>query len=258
VDPGRLDLLRGPLAARAALTHMLSLPELASKNDVTDTDNSNGYEAVAEYYIGHRTQRSVVGVEIIGKWARSLPLHASVLDLGCGPGAPLSQILIDHGCRVYGLDASSTMIAAFRARFPDAPAECASVLESTFFDRSFDGVLAWGLMFLLGPQEQERLIRKVAAALEPGGQFVFTSPWQRHEWNDSLTKRRSYSVGAAEYRRFLEEAGLQLLRDDIDDGDNYYYFAQRSITANRGRRSAEPALEPTAIFNAFCGGDTDS
>jgi hypothetical protein len=28
--------------------------------------------------------------------------------------------------------------------------------DSNFFDRSFDGVLAWGLMFLLSPADQRR------------------------------------------------------------------------------------------------------
>jgi SAM-dependent methyltransferase len=190
-------------------------------------DASNGYEAEADHYIGYRAQHSLVGVTVVRNWARSLPYRASVLDLGCGPGAPLSQTLIAEGCRVYGVDASPKMIAAFRTRFPDAPSECGSVLTSRFFDRTFDGVLAWGLMFLLTPDEQQALIQKVAAALAPAGQFVFTAPWQVHEWDDALTRRRSFSLGAAEYRRLLENAGLELTRDDIDEGDNYYYFAQR-------------------------------
>ena len=205
---------------------MLSLRAMDIK-DQANEDPSNGYEAIAEDYIGYRTRLSVVGVTIVRKWARTLPPRATVLDIGCGPGAPLSQILIDEGCQLYGLDASATMIAAFRERFPDAPTECQSALTSRFFDRTFDGVLAWGLMFLLTPSEQAALIHRVAKVLAPGGQFLFTAPWQVHEWNDVMTRRRSYSLGGPEYRRLIEEAGLKVIRDDIDEGDNYYYFAQR-------------------------------
>lgn len=203
---------------------MLSLRNSRNKDDVTDP--SNGYEEVAERYIGHRVQHSFFGVEIVRRWASTLPVRASVLDLGCGPGAPLSQTLIDQGCRVYGVDASPTMAAAFRARFPGSAVECGNALTSSFFDRTFDGVLSWGLIFLLTPNDQEALMRRMAAALRPGGQLLFTAPWRIGDWDDNLTRQRSYSLGRARYHQLIADAGLELLGDEIDEGDNYYYFAQ--------------------------------
>jgi 2-polyprenyl-3-methyl-5-hydroxy-6-metoxy-1,4-benzoquinol methylase len=52
------------------------------------------------------------------------PQGAIVLDLGCGSGVPISQAIADEGLTVYGVDASPSMIAAFRAWFPEAAAEC--------------------------------------------------------------------------------------------------------------------------------------
>jgi cyclopropane fatty-acyl-phospholipid synthase-like methyltransferase len=91
---------------------------------------------------------------------------AADLDLGCGHGVPISQALVDEGATLYAIDASPSMVAAFRSRFPGVPAECKTVDASTFFGRTFDGVVAWGLMFLLEPKAQERLIHKVAARVE--------------------------------------------------------------------------------------------
>jgi len=203
---------------------MISPSKSASKDDVTDP--SNGYESVAEHYIPYRVNRSFIGIEAVRRWATRLPFGASVLDLGCGPGAPLSQALIDQGCLVYGVDASPTMAAAFHARFPASPIECGSVLTSRFFDRTFDGVFSWGLVFLLEPSEQEILITKMAGALAPGGHLLFTAPWQVVEWDDALTRQRSYSLGKARYHQLITEAGLEVIGDEIDEGDNYYYFAQ--------------------------------
>ncbi|HMI63810.1 MAG TPA: class I SAM-dependent methyltransferase, partial [Puia sp.] len=45
---------------------------------------------------------------------------------------------------------------------------CESVERSSFFNRSFDGVIAVGLMFLLSEETQRTLIPKMAAALNPG------------------------------------------------------------------------------------------
>lgn len=127
----------------------------------------------------------------------------------------------------YGVDASPSMIAAFRTRFPGVPAECSAVQDSGFFDRTFDGAVAWGLVFLLSADDQYRLIRKVSRKLKRGGRFLFTSPGQISEWQDILTGGRSVSLGAREYRRALEAEGLLLVGEADDEGDNHYYFAAK-------------------------------
>lgn len=191
---------------------------------VAGNDPSNGYEAKASEFITQR-ERSKIGVTIVREWARRLPRHASVLDLGCGHGIPIASALMDEGFIVYGVDASPSMIAAFHRRFPEAHLACEPVEESTFFDRTFDGVVAVGLMFLLPAETQRDLIRKVAQVLTPGGHFLFTSPAQVCTWKDVLTHRPSISLGAETYKTILCEAGFDFLSEHRDEGDNHYYAA---------------------------------
>jgi len=84
------------------------------------------------------------------------------------------------------------------------------------------------LMFLLSPASQAALIRKVAAVLSPGGSFLFTAPSAAIEWSDSLTGCTSASLGAESYRRLLEDAGLLLVGEQSDEGDNHYYIARKA------------------------------
>ena len=164
---------------------------------------------------------------MVQEWARTLPDGAEVLDLGCGPGVPITAALLDLGMRVSGVDASPRMVAAFRDRFKKAPIECSRVEDSEFFRRRFDGVVAWGLMFLLNPQTQRDLIVKVSAALRPGGRFLFTAPAEPCEWADNLTGEKSVSLGAAAYRHLIRKAGMVVLSEDDDEGENHYYFVQK-------------------------------
>jgi len=157
-----------------------------------------------------------------------LPPAAAVLDLGCGTGVPISQVLIERGFNVYGMDASPTMVAAFRARFPTAPVACAAVEESDFFGRAFDGVVAWGLFFLLDSEVQCSLIAKVAAVLPSGGRFLFTGPSQSCSWDDLMTGRTSISLGYDAYRNAMEIQGMSLVETRLDDAGNHYYFAQKT------------------------------
>lgn len=185
-------------------------------------DPSNGYEAAAEEFMARRG-RSQIGVSTVRDWTRSLPPGASILDLGCGDGRPIAEVLLGDGFELYGVDASPTLTAAFRRRFPDAHVACEPVEESPFFRRTFEGVIAIGLLFLLPADVQCDLIRRVARALSPGGRFLFTAPAEACEWTDVLTGRRSRSLGLAEYRAILEDAGLELAGEHLDEGDNHYY-----------------------------------
>ncbi len=186
-------------------------------------DRSRGYEAWADIFMEVRSP--IIGATIVAEWSALLPGGSNILDLGCGHGVPVTQVLTDAGHRIYGVDASPTLLEAFRARFPVAVTACEPIEESSFFGRTFDGVVAIGLMFLLDPAEQERLIARVGKALEPGGAFLFTSPREAVDWRDGLTDAPSISLGAPRYIELLQRSGLALLAEREDEGENHHYFA---------------------------------
>ena len=140
-----------------------------------------------------------------------------------GPGPALFRHFIQQVRSLAG------MIAAFRARFPDAPVECNAIEDSQLFGRTFDAIVAWGLIFLLAPDAQATLIQKAASALEPGGRFVFTAPRQACAWADTLTGQTSVSLGVDRYREIVEQEGLSLVGETEDEGQNHYYFCLRRI-----------------------------
>jgi SAM-dependent methyltransferase len=195
-------------------------------------DGSNGYEAVAPLYIAGRGTRpragDSIGAAVVKAWAAGFRPGATVLDLGSGPGEPGTRILQEAGLATYALDASPAMVAAFRERFPSVPVEQNTVEASAFFSRTFDGVLAWGLLFLLEPAAQALVIEKVAQALAPRGRFLFTAPRQPLEWLDGMTEQPSRSLGEDAYKRLLRDAGLTWVANAEDEGENHYYFAEKA------------------------------
>ncbi|HEX6694402.1 MAG TPA: class I SAM-dependent methyltransferase [Longimicrobiales bacterium] len=188
----------------------------------------HGYEAASAAFIAHR-KNSTIGVATTADWAAQLPPGGRVLDLGCGSGVPITRVLVDAGLSIHAVDASPAMAAAFRERYPHIPLECASAVHSSFFNLSFDGILAWGLIFLLPADEQATLIRKMARALKPGGRLMFTAPAQKCTWKDVLTGEESMSLGRDAYRALLEAENLKVVGEAEDEGDNHYYFAQPAL-----------------------------
>ena len=169
-------------------------------------DASSGYEAVAREFLRHRS--SVIGAQEVQSWARTLPRGCSVLDLGCGSGLPITSVLVDEGLDVYAVDAAPSVVDAFLRNIPGVPVMCEAVQTSSLFQRFFDGVLAWGLMFLLEAEDQCSLIRRFSEILAPNGRLLFTSPANAAVWRDASTGRRSVSLGAEQYRSLLNNVGI--------------------------------------------------
>jgi 2-polyprenyl-3-methyl-5-hydroxy-6-metoxy-1,4-benzoquinol methylase len=185
-------------------------------------DLSNGYEEHAETFMRWRHAR--IGLDIVREWAAAFRPGAAELELGCGHGV-VSQVLADAGLTLYALDASPTLLQAFRQRFPTVQTDCAAAEESAYFNRTFDGVIAVGLIFLLPEDAQRIVLIKVANALNPGGRFLFTAPRQACTWIDAMTGRESRSLGADKYEKLLRGLGLEVDHGRVDEGENYYFFA---------------------------------
>lgn len=187
-------------------------------------DSSRSWEEAAIEFVA---ARSDIGSKVVRHWTQFLRSGSAVVDIGCGSGVPISQILIEAGFAVSGIDASPTLLSMFRQRFPQARAACETVQSSTFFDQQFDGAVAVGLLFLLSEDGQRRLIEKVGQVLRPGGRFLFSGPRAQCEWRDLQTGQRSCSLGEAEYQRQLASAGMHFENIYVDEGGNHYFDAVR-------------------------------
>ena len=119
-------------------------------------------------------------------------------------------------------------MAAFRDHLPDHSVRCESDETSGFYGLQFEGIIAWGLFFLLPEQTQVELFANIAAHLHPEGQFLFTAPSQIAEWQDVLTGRTSRSLGEKKYREILEQHGLEVIATFMDEGENHYFSCTKT------------------------------
>jgi cyclopropane fatty-acyl-phospholipid synthase-like methyltransferase len=189
-------------------------------------DSVEAYEVHAHEFLRRRDE-SLIGSRVVEQWSRTLPAGASVIELGCAGGEPITRVLDEAGCRVRAIDSSPTLVAAFRSRFPAIPVQCARVQDTDFFGRTYDAAVAVGLVFLLAEPDQAALIARMAEVIVPGGRFLFTAPTQLHEWTDVNTGAACRSLGQERYEKLLSEAGFRVLSTFVDRGENNYYDAER-------------------------------
>jgi cyclopropane fatty-acyl-phospholipid synthase-like methyltransferase len=189
-------------------------------------DSVEAYEVHAQEFLRRRDE-SLIGSRVVGEWSRTLPAGASVIELACGGGEPITRVLSESGLLLWAIDSSPTLMAAFRSRFPAIPARCERVQDSDFFGRTYDAAVAIGLIFLLAEPDQAALISRIGDIIVPGGRFLFTAPTQVHDWTDLNTGGACRSLGQARYEQLLGEAGFRVRATLVDKGENNYYDAEK-------------------------------
>lgn len=193
-------------------------------------DSSNGWEAIANDFIS--LESVLTGNSIIANWAKTLEPGQDILDVGCGFGGSYTQGLIDNGVKVYGIDASSTLVEEYLRRYPSASVKCEAAEVSAFYEKKFDGILSIGMIFLLSRENQILALQRMATALKPGGKILFTSPYQICCWDDLLTGQKSVSLGRNSYVDILQKYGLTLINEYTDESENHYFDFQYANDLN--------------------------
>ncbi|MCV7380970.1 SAM-dependent methyltransferase [Mycobacterium alsense] len=159
------------------------------------------------------------------------PSDPAVLDMGCGSGVPMARHLIEHGCRVTGVDASSAMIAMCAGRFPGHEWRVAD-MRTLRLGRAFDAIMAWDSFFHLTQADQRRMFPIFARHGAAGAALMFTSGPAAGERVGSYRGEPLYhaSLDADEYRRLLRANGFEVVAHVVEDpacGGRTVWLARR-------------------------------
>lgn len=155
----------------------------------------------------------------LDRFAAGLPAAAKILDVGCGSGWPIGAALLERGFQLTGVDASPGLIAHAQTTLPKGVWSVADMRDA-LPPGPFDGVLAWHSLFHLSPDDQKKVLPKLAACVAEGGRLMFTSG-QAHgetigQWRGEPLYHASLDPEA--YRALLADAGLRVKYDGAETG----------------------------------------
>jgi SAM-dependent methyltransferase len=182
-----------------------------------------------------------------------------VLDLGCGPGGPLTFLIAMLGCRGTGVDVSAPAIASARNRavslgiagaveFDEADLDAPLALANGSFDAAIS------LDVVLHLRDRAALFRDVARLLVPGGRLLFTDAGvvTGSVSDDDVRLRamhgRTHFVPPGFNERMLEGAGFRLL-ECKDRTASLLANARGRVGGRQAHRTALVAVEGEAGFD---------
>jgi 2-polyprenyl-3-methyl-5-hydroxy-6-metoxy-1,4-benzoquinol methylase len=149
-----------------------------------------------------------------------LPDAAQVLDYGCGIGVEL-RWMQRQGLRVEGVDGTAAFVAQARRRCPGARIRCARFETIQLPRGRYDGVWCNAALIHVPPDELQRQLQKLRAALKPSGRLALTLAWgraTRRSSRDWIPGRYLASYTMSEVAAMLHGWRLLDLRAVSNDG----------------------------------------
>lgn len=175
-------------------------------------------------------------VAAIKKAIALLEPASKVLDVGCGTGVPVSELLAEAGLEVVGFDISPKMIE-FAQKRVKGTFSVSDMLQFKFEDEDiFSGVFMIFAHLQLSYAAVHTAVFKYVSALKPGGIFVLgqmpSDTYVKEEDIDSYDETRTYvedynapfmgeplptfMMSEQGQRNFLMSMGLEIVSETVD------------------------------------------
>lgn len=156
----------------------------------------------------------------VDKYLSILPPDSSILDIGCGSGAPIARDLLAAGHKVTGVDSSPNLISICKDRYPNGTWITAD-MRKLQLSHQFGGIIAWHSLFHLTTTDQVQMFNVLESHAAPGAALMFTSGPERGESIGCWQGEALYhaSLAPAEYRALLAHHGFSLVDHVANDPD---------------------------------------
>ncbi|KAK4237930.1 methyltransferase [Achaetomium macrosporum] len=178
------------------------------------------YDHIAEWYLswvdGQPSPRERYALKLLLQ--NPLSPAPRILELGCGPGIPITRLLLDRGAQVVANDISTQQLNLARARCPQATFVPDDMTVLCFEPASFDGVVSFFTLFHLPRAEQRDMFARICSWLKPGGMFVFNLATVDEEaiYGEMLGHGMFWSsYGVGESMAMVEGVGLEVVEAEV-------------------------------------------
>jgi len=189
----------------------------------------NGYNQIAKSYLDNRDQ--LKSAKYIQLFLKHLPKKSMILDLGCGAGVPVDDMLQKAGHDILGLDISEVQIDLARLNCKYGSYECRDLKSLSEGEFSVAGIVCLYTLFHISRMLHGQMLTKMASFLPKNGLLLITMGDREYEGNHSMygVKMWSSQFGPKKNSKMILESDFEILLDEIDlsGGERHQYILAR-------------------------------
>jgi|GEM_PF-1371361 len=175
-----------------------------------------GYNKMAREYMAERDK--LKSGKYVQKLLKLLPKKSTILDVGCGAGVGVDEILLKAGHEVIGIDNSEVMIRLARKYCPGGEYYIKNILELREREYSVNAVVSFYALFHVARERLADVIRLLMSYVEKSGYLLITLGDKEFEGEHELYGEKMWSSqwSASHNRAMIVRLGLEILIDEID------------------------------------------
>lgn len=175
-----------------------------------------GYDIMARDYLDNRPR--LKSTKYVQKLLKYLPKNSRVLDLGCGAGVGVDDLIIKAGHSVIGIDISKRQIELARKHSPKGEYSVGDICDLRPGDYQVQAVVAFYALFHVPRSEHAQILCTISQNLVKDGLLLVTMGDREFEGEHKLYGVPMWSSqwGTAKNRQLVESAGFKIVIDEID------------------------------------------
>lgn len=177
----------------------------------------HSYEKIANDYASKRNQFE--SIKYLEKFVALVKKGRTILDIGCGDGKPVDEVLVKKGFAVNGIDISERMIELAKKNVPEALYEVKDMTELKDGEYCVDGIVSFYAILHTLRDKYQDIFNKFASFMPNGGILLITmgsDEWEGTE-NDFHGSKMFWShYGVDKNKEIVENAGFKVLLNEID------------------------------------------
>lgn len=176
----------------------------------------NGYERIAKRYLQERAKNKT------NKWVRELscllPPEAVVLDIGCGAGVPVDNLLMKEGLVVHGIDNSKKQIELARKLCKGGDYKLRDAFELELGEYRVSAIVCLFVMFHIPRDKHLERLLIFNSYLPKGGYMLLSMGDVEFEGEHVMLGERMW---ASQWSRgknleLVRQAGFEIVREKIE------------------------------------------
>ena len=183
-----------------------------------------GYDRIAEEYTRARKRMGRRDKKYLSLLLEHLPDGSRVLDLGCGSGVPITELLVEH-YDVTGVDISRRQIHLARKQVPEGNFFIGDMTEVSFPDGAFDAIISLLAIIHVPREEHADLFKRMHKMLKEGGLILLTlgpTDWVSSPEDRFFGVKMYWSHYDSETsKKMVEEAGFSIIQSSIE-GEEFH------------------------------------
>lgn len=176
-----------------------------------------GYDVIAESYFLHRVRLRTD--RYVQMFLMNLEKASMILDVGCGAGIPVDDVLIRKGHLVTGIDISAEQIRRAKKNCPRGEYVVQNMMDLREGAYRVDAVISVYALFHIPRKEHGKMLKRWASFLPKGGWMLVTMGDSDFEGFHDLLGWEMWSshFGPTINRKLVEAAGFRIELDEMDE-----------------------------------------